>query len=324
MIGKIVVVWLVSSLFGLMPARAVNITFPNGGEALLDGEPSEIRWTFPDWLASDSLVSIEVKGLIGDCVCWGYEVGRNIPISNQSYLWMPRVLRESGERYLIEIKVADSLLKDWSDAPFSIILPEGVTRSLSILSPAPGGAIYSNTWTTVRWSSSAIPLDSLVYLGSREFDRHSELGSDLYASNVNSGQYLWKVHLPPGLYDLDIWWKTEYGIFGAYSLTKNVAVMPEILRLSVFNPSGRALKPRHLYAFVINAPDPASTVTYIQMIEPETGNVTVIGNSRGHELVVKGRIPREAKPGWYLFRALSDEVLGEVAGPYEVGDKYRP
>ena len=145
---------------------SITITSPNGGETITDFVISTISWQSTNAPAG-SVVGLYVMGTPSASWpdSWGYALTAipNLPTSG-SFQWTPRISAGTSNFKIKAMLFASgvtnwnstTLATDESNALFSIAMPSGVTRSLTVTYPAGGESLNAGSSYAIRWNSSGI------------------------------------------------------------------------------------------------------------------------------------------------------------------------
>jgi len=168
-----------------------------------------------------------MRGIIDGKESWGYTM-TFAPATNNYTAVLARVLRGSGEQYVIRATLFDPYVNpehntDLAQSQSPVItlnLPAGVQRYLYVNTPEAGESLVAGMTEEIRWTTSGIDPNATIQIGIRPVNRNSEIGSDPIAktaTSVNRGSYQWTVPntLAPGTYRIEVDYINEYGIFGA-------------------------------------------------------------------------------------------------------------
>jgi len=203
---------------------SITVTSPSG-TVFTDGVPTQISWTSLS-APVGSMVGIQIMGEInGDYESWGYSIGNYNNATSGSINWTPRVLRQSGEKYHIKATLFAQGTTDWNGTTlaqsksqtFTINLPQGVTRSLTITSPTASSTLTAGQTYPITWQSSGIASTDKIQLTYEPIGLNSEQGGPTIATISNSGSYQWTVpaNIISGQYRIEAVYINEYEIYGA-------------------------------------------------------------------------------------------------------------
>ncbi len=233
------------------PISSITVLNPNVGEPLIDGVPIPISWVSVN-APTGSTVGISVRGIVNGVVSWGYGIGSSTNEANGTINWIPRVLRESGEIYKIQAELfapgavhwnSPILSEDLSDSAFTINLPLGTTRSLSVISPTSGIILQAGGSYPIAWETSGISENGKILLTYKQLGTSTELGGAEITTVSNSGNYTWTVpaSTSPGQWRIEAFYLTEDRMYGAqaesayFTITAPATPTPS---LTVLSPNG--------------------------------------------------------------------------------------
>lgn len=137
--------------FSIVPAPSISVVWPNGGEKLVYGTQVILSWETTSVFSK----AVTLKLLKGG---GAYQtIASNIPQSNETgsftHAWTVPSNIPVASDYTIEISdAANNLLRDASDAPFSIV----PIASISVLGPNGNEKWFEGFTGTISWSSANI------------------------------------------------------------------------------------------------------------------------------------------------------------------------
>ncbi len=161
--------------FSILPAAAVSVISPNGGEQWLAGDAHDIIWN-----SSGTVGVLKIDYSLDAGTTWFNLVSETE--NNGTYAWtVPNV---SSEQALVRITDSNnSAVSDVSDTLFTI-----VTAGLTVVQPNGGDTLYAGSTFDVTWSSTGSVSDIKI-----EMSINGAAWELITAATPNDGSYLWEV-----------------------------------------------------------------------------------------------------------------------------------
>lgn len=160
----------------------LDVTYPNGGEVLTNGQSYNITWNQNNMPPGDCKIDLSRDG--GGT--WS-RLFSNVP-NTGSQAWTPSISPSTRCRIRVT-SLADDLITDISDAEFSV-----VTRRITVSSPNGGEVWGIGHQKNITWTSSNLAADEKLTI---ELSRNGGSTYTTLASNIlNSGTLPWTVTAP--------------------------------------------------------------------------------------------------------------------------------
>ncbi len=160
--------------FSIVPSASITVTYPNGGESLIAGNPYTITWT------SVGISNVLIQSSSNNGSSWD-----TLVISTPSDGSYQTSFSVAGTAYKIKISDAvDGNPVDESDGTF-IVLPE---PSVTVISPNGGESLASGSISDIRWSST-----NLVAVKIELTTNNGASWTSIIDSTASDGSYLWTV-----------------------------------------------------------------------------------------------------------------------------------
>lgn len=207
----------------------VKIKLVRVPSAMTDGGEYKIRWITEN-APKGATVDIRVIPPYGLQLWWGYNLLYDAPPTG-NLKFIPRTLGERAERYRLvatlylrggngeRIKIAETTSK-----VFTIRL-KGPKRSLTLIAPTYGDALYAGDPYVIQWESVNLPAGAKIRLEIWPV-YWSDDSDSFYQEVPNIGGFVWEIpaNFNDGEYVMILSWVTETGMPGVLPVDTRVLI----------------------------------------------------------------------------------------------------